>query len=345
MWIRLVALGVVLMGALAVPAVAQTAVGTMPVADAKVTGAVSVSDGQVAMSSGASVMASERGARISLVRGGEVSVCANSAVHLASGSHAGEVMVSLDRGAVELRGALGQFSDVVLTPDLRILVSGPAAEDVRVRTNQQGDTCVDNRAPAASASGGAASDGGAAIGPDAPYVTVTEQLGTGVYRVQAGQRVMFEHGSVAAVVDHEKEPCGCPPVVAPQNLVAETMAGPATAASPGADAKAKTPEFPLAQSEGLAPAPPAPTEPAVPAGVPHAQVTIPFAYDGSHPPAAAETAGPPPAAPATAASTTEVTATAPASATPAPVNSGGDLWSAVKHFFGKMFGKKSPPAK
>jgi hypothetical protein len=221
---------------------------------------------------------------------------------------------------------------------------------VRVRTNQQGDTCIDNRAPAGP--GAASADGGAAIGPDAPYVTVTEQLGTGVYRVQSGQRVMFEHGSVAAVVDHEKEPCGCPPMATPQNLVADSgAAGAATAGGANADGKAKTPEFPLAQSEGLAPAPPPPTEPAVPAGVPHAQVTIPFAYDGSRPPPAAE-AGPAPAAatPATA-STTAPATTAPATTAPAgtaaapPTTSGGDLWSAVKHFFGKMFGKKTPPAK
>jgi hypothetical protein len=145
---------------------------------------------------------------------------------------------------------------------------------------------------------------------------------------------------VAAVVDHEKEPCGCPPVA--ENLVAGTgVAGPATAGvaasatAPDTNAKAKTPEFPLAQSEGLAPTPPPPTEPAVPAGVPHAQVTIPFAYDGSHPPAAAEAAAPPVAA---------LTAPAPAPAAPttaSPTNSGGDLWSGVKGFFKRLFGKKN----
>jgi hypothetical protein len=47
---------------------------------------------------------------------------------------------------------------------------------------------------------------------------------------------MFQHGSLHEVVDNEKEPCGCPP-----------------APHPG------TNEFPLAQSEGLAPLPkPAP---------------------------------------------------------------------------------------
>ena len=342
---RVAVISVLLLGVVG-PAMAQTpaqpsaqapvpaAVGRMSVTDAKVTGAVSVSDGQVAMSSGASVMAGERGARVSLVRGGEVSVCSNSAVHHAAGSHAGEVMVSLDRGAVELRGTLGQFSDVVLTPDLRILVSGPAAEDVRVRTNQQGDTCIDNRAPAAAASATAsATDAAAVIVPDAPYVTVTEQLGTGVYRVQSGQRVMFEHGSVAAVVDHEKEPCGCPP--APENLVAQS--NPVTGNVAPA-ASTHTPEFPLAQSEGLAPPPVPATEPAVPAGTPHAQVTIPFAYDGSHPPPSAADTAPQPVAPAAA-------PPAPPRAPAAPASSGGDLWGAVKHFFGKIFAKKSEPAK
>jgi hypothetical protein len=43
---------------------------------------------------------------------------------------------------------------------------------------------------------------------------------------------MFEHGSLHEVVDQEKEPCGCPPPPHPG-----------------------TNEFPVAQSEGLAPLP------------------------------------------------------------------------------------------
>jgi len=308
MQIQTAALGLLLL--LPGIAVAQQPVARMPVSDAKVSGAVQVKDGQMEMASGTSIDAGERGVQISLSRGGEIAVCANSAVHLATGANAGEMMMSLEHGAMELRGPLGQFSDVVMTPDLRILISGPGREDVRVRANQQGDTCVDNVAPA-----------NPGTGTDAPYVLVTEQLGAGVYRVQLGQRVMFEHGSVAAVVDHEKEPCGCPPV--PQNLVAEQPA-PADAA---AGNNPKPPEFPLAQSEGLAPAPALPTEPVVKPGEPHAQVTIPFSYDGTAAPPPAPT--PPPPAPA---------ATTAAAAPPA--NSGGDLWSAVKHFFGKIFKKQ-----
>jgi hypothetical protein len=42
--------------------------------------------------------------------------------------------------------------------------------------------------------------------------------------------------------------------------------------------------FPLAQSEGLAPAPPPPTKPIVPVGEAHAQVSVPLTYSGADPP-------------------------------------------------------------
>jgi hypothetical protein len=74
-------------------------------------------------------------------------------------------------------------------------------------------------------------------GVNAPYVLVSSVFDGGAYRVQPGQRVMFQHGSLHEVVDQEKEPCGCPPAISAQSN-----------------------EFPLAQSEGLAPLPkPAPS--------------------------------------------------------------------------------------
>jgi len=67
---------------------------------------------------------------------------------------------------------------------------------VKVRLGQQGDTCVDNS------------------GTDGPYVLVSSVFEGGAYRVQPGQRVMFQHGSLREVVDEEKESCGCPPAAA-----------------------------------------------------------------------------------------------------------------------------------
>jgi len=120
----------------------------------------------------------------------------------------------MDHGAVEASFATGRNSDILLTPDFRILIGGPGSAEVKVRLGSQGDTCVEN------------------AGVDAPYVLVSSVFDGGAYRVQPGQRVMFQHGSLNEVVDQEKEPCGCPPATTHGN------------------------EFPLAQSEGLAPLPP-----------------------------------------------------------------------------------------
>ena len=186
-------------------------------------------------------------------------------------------MLALDHGAVEAHYTVGKNSDVVLTPDLRILLSGPGKADVRIRVNAQADTCVDNR------------------GVNAPYVTVSEQMGTGVYRVQPNQRVMFEHGSVRDVVDHETQPCGCPakPVapaisVASTGIPAEQSAKPVakpgetvTASSRTLGGPSSTPAdtaFPLAESEGLAPPPALPTRPAVLPGEVHSEVTTTLSY-------------------------------------------------------------------
>jgi hypothetical protein len=103
------------------------------------------------------------------------------------------LMMAMDHGAVEASFATGQDSDILLTPDFRILIGGPGAADVKVRLGANGDTCVDN------------------AGVNAPYVLVTSVFESGNYHVQPGQRVMFQHGSLQSVVDQEKEPCGCPP--------------------------------------------------------------------------------------------------------------------------------------
>ncbi len=305
----------------------------MPVSDAKVTGSVEIKGDEISLASGSSVAAGERGAHLALTRGGELQVCANSAVHLAAGANPGEMMVSLDKGAVELHSKLGEFSDVVMTPDLRVLLSGPGEANVSIRVNQQGDTCVDN---AVNSQGTNA----------APYVTVSEQLGTGVYRVQAGQRVMLEHGSVSAVVDNEKEPCGCPPVPEMQLAkIAPAQIAPAEAAPAEA---AHGQEFPLAQSEGLAPGPAAPTQPVVPPGEVHAQVTVPFVFNGSRDaspssaagPAAAATPVPAPSAPGSQLPATSSPPSATSSVRPSSASGPPDVWTAVKGFFHKLFGKK-----
>lgn len=251
---------------------------------AKVTGALEVTQGKAIIAASGTVTSGEETTQVTLPRRGVLRVCALTTVKLAADPNvpAGEMpglMMALDHGALEASLATARNSDVLLTPDFRILISGPGSADLKVRLGQQGDTCVDN------------------AGVNAPYVLVSSVFDSGVYRVQPGQRVMFQHGSLHEVVDQEKEPCGCPP------------------------AKPAGNEFPLAQSEGLAPTPPASPVPA------NAQPIEPLVYSpqmAQTPPAATIA---PPAQPAA------------ASATPsAPAAKKPGVMKRLGHFFRKLFG-------
>ena len=220
----------------------QNPVGRIALADArsvKFSGAVSVDEGDMAVGNGSTVTAANKTTHIKLTRGGTVNVCATTSVQLTKSGES--IMLSLDRGAVETRHTMSNAvtSDVVQTPDLRIMISAPGTSDVRVRVNTRGDTCVENHGSS-----------------DAPYVSVSPQIGDGLYRVEGGQRVMFEHGDLHEVVDHEPYPCGCPP-----------------------DEQPKPEEFPLAVSQGLTPVPPPPTKPVAQPGEVHAQVTASLVFD------------------------------------------------------------------
>lgn len=261
----------------------QTPIAYVPTTGVTVSGSLSVENGRASIGNNGTITAGDSAATVELARGGDLKVCASTEVHLSRDTSVqgadSALMIALDRGALEASYVTGKYSDVLLTPDLRILISGPGQANLKIRVNKQGDTCVDNH------------------GADAPYVTVTNQFEGGVYRVQPNQRVMFEHGSLQQVVDNEHEPCGCPAVtVAPP--VAVAAVAPSGAPIPAKKAAEAANPFPLAQSEGLAPAPRLePTEPVVPVGVVHAEVQAPIAYDAKATPnpVAPEAAGPAPA--------------------------------------------------
>lgn len=218
-----------------------------PSSAAMVTGALQVANGRAMIATNGAITSGTSTTEVTLPRRGVLRVCAATTVKLAADSSVpqGEVpglMMVIDHGAIEASFATGRNSDVLLTPDFRILIGAPGSADVKVRLGQHGDTCVDN------------------AGANAPYVLVTSVFDGGIYRVQPGQRVMFQHGSVYAVVDQEKEPCGCPAPVHPDSN-----------------------EFPLAQSAGLAPLPPPGPAGAVPAGTP-TEATDTFVHKSGEPP-------------------------------------------------------------
>lgn len=316
----------------------------------QVAGAVTFGGGSTLLGNGSTVTAGDKTLPIQLTRGGELDLCSTTSLHLSQQNSVADpnspLQLALDQGAIEAHYSLGKNSDVVLTPDLRILLSGPGKADVSIRVNAQGDTCVDNH------------------GNDAPYLTVSEQIGSGVYRVQPNQRVMFEHGSVRNVVDKETQPCGCP--VSPVVSVASTGTSGKQSAKPGETVAAtkepvgkqpvggpsSTPAdtaFPLAESEGLAAPPTTLAPPAVAPGVVQSQVTTTLAYtaptrtvptgtpNGMATPESAATVAtlPAPGFGPTVSSGPVTTAQAPAA--PKPRRKPG-IFRKIGRFFAKVFG-------
>jgi hypothetical protein len=196
---------------------------------ATVTGALQVTSGKAIIAASGSIASGDRTTEVVLPHRGLLRVCAATIVKIAADASASAgqtpgLLLAVDHGAVEMSFATPRSDDTLLTPYFRITLSGSGSSEVKIRMGSDGDTCVDNAvAPASNASAPPA---------NAPYVVVTSVFDSGLYRVEPGQRVMFQHGSLHEVVDNEKEPCGCPPALV-------------TSAN----------EFPLAQSEGLAPGP------------------------------------------------------------------------------------------
>ena len=270
--------------------------GFVNVDTATVSGALEITGGRAVVRGGGIIVARDRTAELLLNRGGEVNVCATSSLHITAGTSVMGVpplLLALDRGALEIR-MRSTPQDVVITPDLRFSMTAPGPLDLHMRVTPNGDTCVDNK------------------GLQAPVLEIVNQFGDERYQLRAGQHVLFEHGSLREVVDHESSACGCPPPM-PAVSVADSGVASSHPAAPGAavadaNAAAEHP-FPAAQSEGLAPDPAPANAPArQPPGASHAQVAATMAYGD---PSTADGTGPPPASPEVPGTTTSTAASSP----------------------------------
>jgi hypothetical protein len=276
-------------GSVTGPVRAQQLIGYVSTRDADVAGAKDVMDGRAVLMGSVSVTARDHTAPISLGRGGTVRVCQTSVLHLSESREmmvAAPLLFSLDGGAIEIQ-TTATATDAVMTPDLRFTVRSGGPLDLRLRVAPNGDTCVENR------------------GMGAPMLTVSDPFGDAVYELTAGQHVLFEHGSLHEVVDHETSPCGCPDEKGVP--VADALMAPATAAA------AEHP-FPVAISEGLAPVAGVPQ---APTGEVHAQVSETLSYN-------AQAGGQP-------------SSDAPSTAAPAPAPQVNDLAHIVGRIFHKLF--------
>jgi hypothetical protein len=275
---------------------AAQSIGTVRTPSAAVQGMVSVSAGKSTIQNNATVTAGRETAQVDLTRGGAVRVCIGSAVSFSQAANGAAnsqrpLLFALQHGATEITTPLLR-NDAVVTPDLRIESSDPAPLDLHLRVNSAGDTCVEN------------------LGKNAPILHVTEQLSGAGYLVKPGQHIVFEKGSVRAVVSRPTTQCGCP--------------------KPG-----KGDDFPEAVSAGLVPS----TVPAAPAGQQHTQVSAGMDYNG----ATGAVSGPPlpdGTVPVTTAADRAATAPQPAgaaSSTKANAQQSGGPFSAIARFFHRLF--------
>ena len=284
---------------------AQQPIGSVAMQDATVARSLEVSGGRAVLVGSSSVTAKDHAAEVSLQRGGTVKVCQTSGLHLSSGvsSPAGApLMLALDRGAIEVKMA-SMANDAVLTPDLRFAVKSGGPLDLYLRVTRNGDTCVEDR------------------GASAPTLVITDSFGEATYELHAGQHVLFEHGSLREVVDHETSPCGCPAPEPPKTMsLAEASLTPSGDGKVSQTQAAVQHPFPAAQSEGLAPGPEIPQ---APPGEVHAQVAASLTYEA--PASGTAAAEPAPSA-------------ADPVAAPAPVEEKHGFGRAIGHFFRRLFG-------
>lgn len=213
------------------------------------TGALVEAGSRVA--SGSTIAARDETAILRLARGGEIRVCAQTTVSVATSPDGQSLMLGMNTGAMETHYHINESSDSILTPDFRIVLPGPGEFNLAIKSDARGDTCVSSLAGSNSS------------------VVVAELLGNGTYEIKPEQQVLFRQGKMQSV-ETPIAGCGCPapqePIMRaadPTSVVAENKTGnnvaladsnsqPSTTAGTGSDggtAEKATAE-PIANSSG-----------------------------------------------------------------------------------------------
>jgi hypothetical protein len=233
---------------------AQQAIGEVYATDATVKGSVILAGGGTRLMSGSSVTAGSATAVLKLARGGEVRVCSNTSISVASSPSGRDLLLGMGTGAIETHYDLGASTDSLLTPDLRIQLPGPGGFHLAFGADSRGNTCIRS------------------LPSNTAAVIVTELMGDGSYQVKPAEEVRFAGGRVSAA-SADAGDCGCP---APPPPVIKTEA-PAPAEPKKVEsavvAQATSP------SETKLTAPPPPADP----GQLHIVVDAPFVFSAADP--------------------------------------------------------------
>jgi hypothetical protein len=229
----------------------QPRIGEVTAADATVDGSVTLTSGVLNVGSGSTVRAGDHAAHIRLQRGGELRVCSRTALSVNTSQNGNELMLGMSTGALEGDYPLPASADVIMTPDLRILLSGPGHARVSVTANGKGDTCVRS------------------LG-EGSYVIVNSLLTNETYRVKPNEQVFFPGAQVNQASEDSPLTCGCPaaPTVKQAELESPRSSVPNGIPKEATALAATNPEAPL------------------PAGKPDevkVQIEAPFVFHGDEP--------------------------------------------------------------
>jgi hypothetical protein len=179
---------------LCVPACAQVVppVGELFASSSGSNSSLQLAGSGMSVYSGSELSAGIAPATLKLTRGGQVQICPHSGLNVTSNNEG--LMLATGAGNIEIEYQLNrQVADVVITPDFNLTLVGPGTFHFALGVSKKGDTCMKP------------------LQGNTAEVTFTELLGTGIYKSQPNQAVLFRGGKLDASAPLAGD-CGCPPV-------------------------------------------------------------------------------------------------------------------------------------
>jgi len=243
---------------------AQAVVGEMFASDASVRGSVLFASGGTQIQSGSSVTAGDAAAVLKLRRGGEVRVCPKTNVSVAASPNGRDLLWGMNSGSIEAHFTLSASADTVMTPDFRILLSGPGIFHFAISADSSGNTCVK------------------ALAQNTASLIVSELNGDGTYQVKPNVQVVFKNGKVADASPLVPAECGCPapkevPLLKAEEKKPEPQPEPAVPMIASAGPPPSLPDS-VKTTNALSPA-----VAVAPDGQKHLEMEAPFVYEAGNP--------------------------------------------------------------